>query len=63
MRLLLTGFESFGGEIVNPSEVVARTIGAIPPPGVELTVHVLPVQLNSGIEHLIPALTAVKHTP
>ena len=58
MRLLLTGFEPFGGEIVNPSEAVVRVIGADPPPGVELTVLVLPVQLNSGFEHLLPALIA-----
>jgi pyroglutamyl-peptidase len=58
MRLLLTGFEPFGGEIVNPSEAVVRVIGADPPPGVDLTVEVLPVQLNTGQQHLIPALAA-----
>jgi pyroglutamyl-peptidase len=58
MRLLLTGFEPFRGEIVNPAEEVVRAIGADPPPGVELTVRVLPVQLNSAFEYLLPALTA-----
>ena len=58
MRLLLTGFEPFRDESVNPSEAVVRVIGADPPPGVELTVRVLPVQLNSAFEHLLPALTA-----
>ena len=58
MHLLLTRFEPFGGEIVNPTETVVRVIGADPPPGAELTVRVLPVQLNSGFEHLLPALIA-----
>jgi len=58
MRLLLTGFESFGGEIVNPSEAAVRVIESDPPLGVELMVRVLPVQFNSGVEHLLPVLLA-----
>jgi pyroglutamyl-peptidase len=56
MRLLLTGFEPFGGERVNPSEEVVRAIGAAPPAGIELTTRVLPVQPRSAFDHLLPAL-------
>ena len=36
MRLLLSGFEPFGGERVNPSWEVASAIGHAPPDGVDL---------------------------
>lgn len=42
-RVLLTGFETFGGHDVNPSAVVARRIAAAPPPGVDVRTLVLPV--------------------
>jgi len=58
MRLLLTGFEPFGGETVNPSEEIVRAIAADPPGDIDLTTRVLPVQLDTGVEHLIPALSA-----
>ncbi len=31
MRLLLTGFEPFGGEHVNPSDEVVRALALAPP--------------------------------
>ncbi|MEM1423899.1 MAG: pyroglutamyl-peptidase I [Planctomycetota bacterium] len=42
MRLLITGFEPFGGSDVNPSEHAARTLEASPPPGTEAVSAVLP---------------------
>lgn len=56
MRLLLTGFEPFGGEQVNPSREVARAIVANPPTGVTVTTVELPVRGRISFERLIPAL-------
>jgi pyroglutamyl-peptidase len=58
MRLLLTGFEPFGGERVNPSEEVVRAIADAPPEGIELTTRVLPVRPRSAFDHLLPVLEA-----
>ncbi|MSP22981.1 MAG: pyroglutamyl-peptidase I [Dehalococcoidia bacterium] len=56
MRLLLTGFEPFGGETVNPSWQVARALDASPPEGVTLTTLELPVRGRISFERLLPAL-------
>ncbi len=61
MRLLLTGFEPFGGETVNPSWEVACAIDADPPPGVEVTTLRLPVRGQVSFERLIPALASGAH--
>jgi pyroglutamyl-peptidase len=58
MRLLLTGFEPFGGETVNPSWQVARALAAAPPAGIELTTLELPVRGRISFERLLPALEA-----
>ncbi|MCC6237176.1 MAG: pyroglutamyl-peptidase I [Dehalococcoidia bacterium] len=58
MRLLLTGFEPFGGETVNPSWEVARAIDADPPRDVEVTTLRLPVRGRISFARLIPALEA-----
>jgi len=58
VRLLLTGFEPFGGESVNPSGEIVRALAADPPPGVELTTMVLPVRFRSVAEGILPALDA-----
>lgn len=58
MRLLLSGFEPFGGERVNPSGEVVRAIEESPPPGVDLTTMILPVRGRISFERLIPALDA-----
>ncbi len=55
MRLLLTGFEPFGGESVNPSWEVARAVAAEPPAGLELTALELPVRGGIASERLAPA--------
>jgi len=56
MRLLLTGFEPFGGSSINPSEEVVRALGTEPPPGVELVTAILPVDRQRGPERLLQAL-------
>lgn len=58
MRLLLTGFEPFGGETVNPSWEVACAIGADPPLGVGVTTLRLPVRGRVSFEQLVPAIEA-----
>ncbi len=42
-RVLVTGFEPFGGSGVNPSQRIVEALAAAPPPGVELATAVLPV--------------------
>ena len=58
MRLLLSGFEPFGGERVNPSWEVASAIGAAPPEGVDLELLRLPVRGRISFDRLIPAFEA-----
>jgi pyroglutamyl-peptidase len=58
MRLLLTGFEPFGGETVNPSWQVTCALVAAPPEGVTLTTLELPVRGRISFERLLPALDA-----
>ena len=58
MRLLLSGFEPFGGERVNPSWEVAGAIGVAPPDGVDLELIRLPVRGRISFDRLIPAFEA-----
>ena len=58
MRLLLSGFEPFGGESVNPSAAVVARVVSQPPAGVEVTPLVLPVRGRVSFERLIPAFEA-----
>lgn len=61
MRLLLTGFEPFGGETVNPSGEVVRAIAADPPRDVDVTPLVLPVRGRISFEALLPVLDSREH--
>ena len=56
MRLLLSGFEPFGGEAINPSGELLRAIEGEPPSAVELTMVELPVRGGVSLELLTPAL-------
>jgi pyrrolidone-carboxylate peptidase len=40
-RLLVTGFEPFGGDAVNPSELVAAALAAFPAHSESLELHKL----------------------
>jgi pyroglutamyl-peptidase len=49
MRALLTGFEPFGGDKLNPSELVIRRfseVGTAELPGLEIHTTVLPVSFK-----------------
>ena len=61
MRLLLTGFDPFGGETVNPSGEVVRALEADPPPGIELSTMILPVHFRAVANRVLPALEIGAH--
>jgi pyroglutamyl-peptidase len=56
MKLLLTGFEPFGGSVINPSEQVVTTLSSKEYPGTELITAILPVDREVGPEKLIQAV-------
>ena len=58
MRLLLSGFEPFDGETVNPSQEVVRWIAQTPPPDVEIETLILPVRAGVAFELLVPSFEA-----
>jgi pyroglutamyl-peptidase len=56
MRLLLTGFEPFAGDSINPSAELVAAIAAAPPPGITLATAILPVahaRLDTALEATI----------
>ena len=61
MRVLLTGFEPFGGAATNPSGEVVQRLAASGHPGVELATAVLPVAFAESGERLRQAVDA--HRP
>ena len=58
MKILLTGFEPFGGEEVNPSWEAVEQLRA--PAGTELVKLRLPVVFREAGERLVAALAAEK---
>jgi pyroglutamyl-peptidase len=57
MKLLLTGFEPFGGSAINPSEQAVHALAADPPSGMELSTAILPVDRSAGPDALLKAIT------
>lgn len=53
MKLLLTGFEPFGGSDINPSELVVKTLTNNKIKGVELITTILPVDREAGPQKLL----------
>lgn len=53
MKLLLTGFEPFGKQTINPSELVVRRLAEMRFEGVELATSILAVHRQTGPEKLI----------
>lgn len=62
--LLVTGFEPFGGEPINPAELVAQALGAHPPAvgGMRVVTASLPVDVGRLREALDQALSAARPT-
>jgi pyroglutamyl-peptidase len=56
MRLLLTGFEPFGGSQLNASEQVVVAFAAQPPSQVELVTAILPVSRQQAPQALVKAI-------
>jgi pyroglutamyl-peptidase len=63
LRILVSGFEPFGGEAVNPAEQLVRTLTRRPPPDarVRLVGVILPVDRDRFRPHLDHAIT--RHRP
>jgi pyroglutamyl-peptidase len=59
MKVLLTGFEPFGGSQVNPSAQVVRTLAHDGIPGVALHSAILPVDRQGGPATLLNAVRAL----
>ena len=55
MRVLLSGFEPFGGADRNPSAEIVAAIAAEPPTGLDLATIVLPVETELAAERLLEA--------
>lgn len=55
-RVLLTGFEPFGGEKVNPSGQVVAAVAAAPPPGLEVSAARLSCVFGQAVEELQDAI-------
>ena len=60
LRLLITGFEPFGGSTLNPSEQAVAALAQDPPPGLTITAAVLPVDRENGPAALLAALAAAQ---
>ena len=65
MRVLLTGFEPFGGSSVNPSQEVVRIVEGrghdrLHERGIELHTRILPVEARRGPATLLRAVKAIK---
>jgi len=59
-RVLVTGFEPFGGADVNPSQKLVEALAAEPPDGLELATAVLPVAWARAADELARALDSAK---
>jgi len=57
-RILVTGFEPFGGAAVNPSQALVEALESEPPAGVELTTAILPVAYARAADVLRGAIRA-----
>jgi pyroglutamyl-peptidase len=65
MRVLLTGFEPFGGSTINPSQEVVRAIEAARglakwPARLELSTRILPVEARRGPATLLKAIDQIR---
>ncbi|MER5442640.1 pyroglutamyl-peptidase I [Streptomyces sp. NPDC002790] len=59
-RVLLTGFEPFGGESLNPSWEAARAVAAAPPEGLAVTAVQLPCVFGESLKTLRAAVTETR---
>ena len=55
-RVLVSGFEPFGGETVNPSQDAVEALGRLALPGIALRTVVLPTRFGASLARLDDAL-------
>ncbi|MEJ6004126.1 pyroglutamyl-peptidase I [Paucibacter sp. AS339] len=60
-KILLTGFEPFGGESINPAWEIARSLDGESIAGARLVAHCLPCEFGTALESLRAALA--QHRP
>jgi pyroglutamyl-peptidase len=60
-RVLVTGFEPFGGDTVNPSWLAAERLAAAPPAGIEVRAEQLSCVFGTAVEELRRAVA--RHEP
>jgi len=59
VRILLTGFEPFAGEHLNPSGEVVRRLAEEPPAGIDLHTRILPVERGRAAALALDGVAAV----
>src|SRR4051812_19522304 len=62
MKILVSGFEAFGGSTINPTEKMVNAIAAETFAGVELKTVLLPVNYDECAETLIKEIEAYQPT-
>jgi pyroglutamyl-peptidase len=60
MKILLAGFEPFGGSTVNPSIQVVRALAQDPLDGIDLSTAMLPVDRFNGPATLVLAVESYR---
>ena len=60
MKIVLTGFEPFGKEGLNPSQKIVESLTESRFPGIELTTAILPVDTQMAPRHLFGILGQIK---
>jgi len=60
MRILVTGFEPFGGEPSNPSEAAVRRLAELGVPGAALRTLILPTCFDGALERAVAAVRAAE---
>jgi pyroglutamyl-peptidase len=60
VRVLVTGFEPFGGSGVNPSQMLIERLAAAPPAGVDVSSALLPVSYRLAPGALLEAVRAAE---
>jgi pyroglutamyl-peptidase len=63
IRILLTGFEPFGGSRINPSEQVVGALANVELPGIHLRTAILPVDRLRGPQALLDLLKLKRFAP
>jgi len=58
-KVLVTGFEPFGGATLNPSQLLVERLAKESLPGVELHTLILPVEFDKSASNLLAAIKSI----